>query len=274
MAGRNTYGVSEEVTSDKRASSTVASVLKATNLIECFAQSGTALAGGYSELTLGELVRLSGYPISTVHRLLATLEQAGWVIRRRGGYGLSLRIAEIASHILTGIDLREEARPLMQQLCRNSKETTYLVMRQEDHAVCVERVEGDRMVRVMAWDVGSVLPLHTGAGPMALLAFENPSEIERLLSSDTLLHANGRPVSPSVILERLRVIRHKGWSFSLDETFEGIASIGAPVFGRNGLPIAAISMGGLSTGFKSPRRDELADMLLAVARRLSGMQVR
>ena len=256
--------------SDKaRTGGAVASVLKATTLIECFTRRSSDLARGSSQLSLQELVGMTGYPTTTVHRLLATLEQAGWVVRRDRGYALSLRIAEIASHVLAGVNLREEARPLMQQLSRSSGETTYLVLRQEDHAVCVERVEGERMVRVMAWDVGSVLPLHSGAAPLALLAFQSEAEIERLTAAEPLVHPNGHTADRQVLLERLQLIRDQGWSFSEDETFEGIASIGAPVLGPNGAPAAALSVGGLATGFRSPQRESIAAMLLSAADRLS-----
>lgn len=268
MAKRNA-GDMADTSSDKRTSSSVASVLKAAKLIECFTRGSSALARGSTELALQELVAMSGYPTSTVHRLLSTLEQAGWVVRRRNGYSLSLRIVEIASHILAGLDLREEARPLMQQLSQSSQETVYLVMRQEDHAVCVERVGGKRMVRVMAWDVGSILPLHSGAAPLALLAFETAEEIDRLTKSPTLMHPIGHPTDRRTVLERLRLIREQGWSFSQDETFEDIASIGAPVLGPTGAPAAALSIGGMVSGFKPPRREEMAKGLLSAADRLS-----
>ena len=262
-------GVSVERRSSKGEGSFVLSVLKATKLIECFVSTESVISRGHAKYTLQELVAISGYPVSTVHRLLATLHRAGWVTKHGNSYALSLRIAEIASHILADIDLREEARPLMQELSRASGDTTYLVTREDDHAVCIERVSGDRTVRVMAWDVGSTLPLYSGAAPLALLAFEGPAEIDRFLSSNTLVHPNGRPTNRSIVLGRLQLVRQHGWVFSQDETFEGIASIGAPVFGPNGVPAAALSIGGLAAGFKSPRREERAALLLSTADHLS-----
>jgi DNA-binding IclR family transcriptional regulator len=241
----------------------IAAVLKAMNVIECFTQRP-------GELALRDLVKMTGYPTTTVHRLLSTLEQAGWVVRRGAGYVLSLRVAEIASHVLEGIDLREEARPLMRQLSQETGETTYLVMRRADHAVCVERVEGDRMVRVMAFDVGSTLPLHAGAAPLVLLAGESEAERNRLIDLYPLVLPSGRRPSKEELRARLAHIREVGWAVSAHEVVEGIASIGAAVFGADGRPVAAISVGGLATGFTPVRQEEIARLVVRAAEELSG----
>ena len=52
----------------------VESVLRAVRLLECFRR-------GEPELSLAELVRRSGYSKSTTHRLLTTLQVAGWLER-------------------------------------------------------------------------------------------------------------------------------------------------------------------------------------------------
>lgn len=230
----------------------VGAVLKSVSLVEAF-------LGGPHELSLGELARRTGYPGPTVHRLLATLEHAGWVTRTNaGGYRLSLHMTEIARHVLSGVDLRQQALGPLQELTQRTGETAYLVVREADHAVCIERVESINMVRIMSWDVGSVLPLYAGGAPLALLAFTAPEERARLLRAGPLEPPLGRPVTPEEVEQRLASFREQGYSISSEETIAGITSIGAPVFGNDGSLVAAVSVGGLSSTMTDERLPQLA----------------
>jgi DNA-binding IclR family transcriptional regulator len=241
----------------------VGSLLKGIALVEAF-------LGGPTELTLSELTRRTGYPTPTVHRLLATLEHAGWIQRgANGGYQLSLRLTEVSRHVLAGINLRDQALGVLQQLTRQTRETAYLVVRQADHAVCVERVESYTMVRIMSWDVGSILPLYAGGAPLALLAFQPVAERERLLHTGPLEPPLGNPLSPEEVDARLAEFRAQGWTVSAEETIPGIASVGAPVFGPDGQVTAAISVGGLSSSIMGARLKEISSAVVDAGRTVS-----
>lgn len=241
----------------------VGSVLKAIVLVESF-------LGGRKELTLTELAQRSGYPAPTAHRLLATLESAGWVSRgATGGYQLSLHMAEISRHVLSGINLRDCALSPMHELTQRTGETAYLVVREADHAVCVERVESYTMVRVMSWDVGSVLPMYAGAAPLALLAFTPAAERARLLQSGPLEPPIGVPMQVDEVEARLATIREVGSSVSSEETIPGIASVGAPIFARDGGIAGAVSVGGLTSTMIGERTDSLAEAVRNAGREIS-----
>ncbi len=230
----------------------VGSVLKVTELVEVF-------LGGPTELTLTELTAKTGYPMPTVHRLLATLEHAGWMARgRNGGYLLSLHMAEIAQHVLSGINLREQALGVMQDLTRATGETSYLMVREADRAVCIERVESYNMVRIMSLDVGATLPLWAGAAPLALLANEPPELVAKLLGSGPIRKPTGEELSHREIDARLLLLRQRGYSTSAEDWIPGIGSVGAPIFGSDGRIAAAVSVGGLVATVLQTRIDEVA----------------
>ncbi len=241
----------------------VGSVLKCVSLVEAF-------LGGPKEVTLTQLTRRTGYPVSTVHRLLATLEYAGWVSRgEKGGYRLSLHMAELARHVLSGINLREQALVPMQELTLRTGETAYLVVREADHAVCVERIESYNMVRIMSWDVGSILPMYAGGAPLAMLAFSPARERARLLRSGPLEPPIGGTVSPAAVEARLAGFRSTGFSVSAEETIPGITSIGAPVFGQDAQVAAAVSLGGLTSTMMGERLAGLTDAVRDAGRAIS-----
>lgn len=242
----------------------VAAVIKSVAVVEAF-------LGRPGELSLTEIVNVTGFPAPTVHRLLATLEYAGWVTRtNHSGYALSLHIAEIARHVLSGINLRDQALSPMQELTQRTGETAYLVVREANHVVCIERVESYNMVRVMSWDVGSVLPLYAGGAALALLAFTPARERAALLGPGPLDPPMGGPRSVEDVEQRLSQFREQGYSVSSEETIPGIASIGAPVFSADGTVAAAVSIGGLSSTMMGERLPLLAAAVSDAGRTISG----
>jgi DNA-binding IclR family transcriptional regulator len=236
-------------------------VLKAVALIDVLARSS-------GELTLTELATETGQPVPTVHRLLATLEYAGWLTRNNRGYSLSVRMAELAGSVLSGISVRTEALRPMQELTSRTGETSYLSIRQGDAVLCVERVESMNMVRVMSWDVGKLLPLRVGGGALAMLAFLGAEEAERVVAEtkvhETMPHATG----DAALLKSLIQIREQGFAVSTEEIIPGISSIGAPVFGQAGQLVAAVSIGGLTPALMDDL-DRMSTEVVAAAVQIS-----
>jgi DNA-binding IclR family transcriptional regulator len=241
----------------------VSSVLKSVDLV-------CAFVGEHREHTLTELAGKVGLPVPTAHRLLATLEFAGWVERdHHGRYRLSLRLAEIARDVLAKVDLREIASADMRELSNQTGETAYIVVREGDHAVCVERVESYNRVRVMSWDIGNVLPLYAGAAPLAILAFQEAAERHRILHAGALEPPIGGTLDPEEVEERLATIRSNRYAISVDETIPGIASIGAPIFRGDGTVAGAISIGGVASTMMGDRLPQLTAAILTASRTIS-----
>jgi len=241
--------------------SIVASVLKAVRLLECF--SGTTPV-----LTLAALAEGTGMNKTTTHRLLASLELAGWVERGSAGtYRLTLKVFELGSAVLANIDLREEAAPEMSDLAAAYGETVYLVVTEEAHGVCIDRVEGRQQIRVMVLDVGRTMPLHMGAGPLVLLAEREEELLPRVL--DVWLKDPSLAGSERALRETLAETRARGYSISLEDVTPGVAAIGTVIRDSQGQAVAALSLGGLVTRFGPERIEEMSVGLQAAAARVS-----
>jgi DNA-binding IclR family transcriptional regulator len=239
----------------------IASVLKAVALID-------ELAKQPGERSLTELATVTGQPLPTAHRLLSTLEYAGWLTHSNHGYALSLRMAEIGGHVLSGISVRTEALAPMQELTRRTGETSYLGIREGDHVLCVERVESMDMVRVMSWDVGKVLPLRVGGAALAILSCQTEAEASRIVSQTRVHGELPDAASDEKLLGSLPEFRRQGYAVSSEEIIPGISSIGAPVFGPNGRLAAAVSVGGLTPRIMG-NLHEVAATLVATAEEVS-----
>jgi DNA-binding IclR family transcriptional regulator len=152
----------------------VGSVLRALRLLDLFER-------GRPEMSLTELVRRSGYSKSTTYRLLVTLEHAGWLERSpRGAFRLTIKPFQVGSILVDSLELRREAGPIMARIAGELDETVYLVVADGTRAVCLERIDTGQGVRVTDLYVGGSQPLHLGAAPHALLAFDEDTLLPAL----------------------------------------------------------------------------------------------
>lgn len=247
--------------SSKRA--IVESVLRATRLLECFHP-------GEPQLSLAELVRRGGYSKTTTYRLLSTLELAGWLERASdGAFRLTFRPFQIGSILVDSLDLRQVALPVMRRLSADCGVTVYLTVAAGSDAVCIERVDRGKGVRVMDLQVGGTQPLHLGAAPRALLAFREQELLPALLRAGLELRTDRTLATADALVADLAEIRRRGYSISDGDVTPGVAALGAPVFDVRGRPIAAISIGGLSDQIIGPHAVQV-DALLRASAEISG----
>jgi IclR family acetate operon transcriptional repressor len=130
-----------------------------------------ALLGGENPITtLSELARVSSLPVSTVARLLGTLEHAGFVQREVGGrYVAGIRLMQLGLRALSSVSLYELAEPHLRRLSELSGETANLAVRATpDEAIYLRQVISPRAIHHASW-LGRMLPLRITAVGAALL---------------------------------------------------------------------------------------------------------
>ncbi len=227
-------------TTSSRKPGGVAVLGKAARLLDLLAEHG--------EMTPSQLAELTHEPRSTVYRLLSTLEKLELVEagNSSGAYRLGLKLFQLGSAVVEGFDERAAAQPVMARLHEATGETVFLCVRRGLEAVCIERIDGVR-VALLDLRLGGALPLHLGAAPRALLAFEPRSAWDAYLSNahTTEQRTSLSPHTHQDIIRELEAIQERGYAISDQDVTLGIASIGAPVFGHTGAVCASISIGGL-----------------------------
>ena len=134
----------------------VQSIERAFDLLEMLADAGGALG-------LSELSTVSGLPLPTVHRLMRTLVNRGYVRQeasRRYTLGSRLiRLGEISSQML-GTWLR----PFLAQLVRLTGETANLAMLDGDEVVYIAQVPSPHSMRMFTEPGRRVQPHCTAVG--------------------------------------------------------------------------------------------------------------
>ena len=121
-------------------------------------------------MTLSELSRQTGMPVSTVHRLLAGLVAWGALERGEDGcYRVGLRLWEVGALAPRGQGLRERALPFLEDLSQITRENVQLAVREGTELVFVERIAGTGAVPVLTRVGGRFALTATGVG-LVLLA--------------------------------------------------------------------------------------------------------
>ena len=215
----------------------VGSVLRALRLLDLFER-------GRPEMSLAEFVRRSGYSKSTAYRLLITLEGAGWLERGSGGaFRLTIKPFQVGSILVDSLELRREAGPIMARMAAELEETVFLVVAAGTRAVCLERIDSGQGVRVVDLYVGGSQPLHLGAAPRALLAFDEDALLPPLLAEGLSRRTEHSFINPVDLRADLAETRRRGYSVSDEDVTLGVGAIGAPILDANEHVVAALSFG-------------------------------
>lgn len=209
------------------------------------------------ELTVTEIATQVGLPRSSTHRLIATLEEIGFVEAAPDGYHLGLRLFTLGKIVASQLPILRNTEPMMRQLSESTGETIFLTVRNGMATTCMARLDGTR-VQSMALNVGDHLPLHLGAGPMVLLAYADEKLVEEYLSTDLDRRTAHSTIDPVKIREELQAIRDRGYSISDEDLTTGIAAIGAPIRDAAGEVVAALSLSGARASILEPSPDAMA----------------
>ncbi len=198
------------------------------------------------ELGVSELARRLGVGKSTVHRLLGTLKEEGFVEQNAvtGRYGLGLRLLDLGAQAAARLDLHEAASPYVEDLRNRTGETVHIAVLDGHEVVYVERRESPRTLRLFG-QIGRRNSAHCTSTGKVMLAYLAPAALDRLLEGRVLEARTVYTITdPARLREELGKIRNRGYGTNVNESELGIASIAAPIRDAHGDVIAAISVAG------------------------------
>lgn len=198
-------------------------------------------------LWAGDIADRLGMSRSTTYRYLQSLRSSDLLEEdtARGGFRLGPRIFELARIARQGLGLSEIALPVMEDLCREVDEAVLLTRRSGTMAICVERVETNRPIR-LSYERGHALPLHAGAPSKVLLAYEEQADLAVESLGELERFTDSTITDPDALRTELGKIRKQGYALSNGERDEGVRGIAAPIFGADGRIVAGISVGTVS----------------------------
>jgi DNA-binding IclR family transcriptional regulator len=216
---------------------TVDAAAKALGLLEAFTMEAPTLS-------LAQLMERTGLPRATAFRLLATLEENGFVVKHGGDYSLGFKLFVLGNIVAEGLDLRRQAHRHLVALRDATEETVQLAVLENWQIVHLDRAPSRRSVAYTVSHVGAILPAYCTALGKALLAYQGEDLVQAWAGTQELQRLTATTITTTTgLLDELRGIRERGYSIDNEERELGVRCVGAPVFDREGRAIAAISLG-------------------------------
>ncbi len=226
---------------------------------------GSARGTGITELS-----QRLGMKKSTVHRLCATLEHRGYLLRDpdTGRYRLSLRLFQIGSTALSHLNLPARAMPALEALGAAVQETAHLAVLDGDDVVFIGKVESPRPLRLHS-QVGRRAPAHCTALGKVLLAYTTANRRARILRGPIARYTPQTITAPETLARALEEVRRRGYALDDQEFEEGIRCVAAPVRDYTGSVVAALSVSAPAVQLPRSRVAAMAEAVIAAAQRVS-----
>jgi DNA-binding IclR family transcriptional regulator len=208
----------------------------------------------------------SGLHSSTAFRILASLIDIGFVERDSAGqYFIGRKIATLANSVRRGVDLREQARDVMQQLRDEIGETINLTVREGDEVIYIERATPNRMMRVEQV-IGSRAPLHVTAVGKLMLG-ELGNSFIRAYSERSALKAYTQHTLSTLddLVKAVHTSIARGFAYDNEEAEIGVGCIGVLIHNTVGEVVAGLS---ISAPIER-RKDEWVSLLQRAAKTIA-----
>lgn len=241
------------------------SLRKGLDVIDCFTRQ--------ESWSLAELAGTLAQSKPTIFRILHTLEAFGYLDKdpTTGRYTLGLRFHTLGSVAVKHEQLRWQALPPLQDLARATGETVHVGILYDGEAICVQAVDGTRLVRMHAF-VGKRTPAHASALGKVLLAHMPDAEVDALIASRGLARFTPHTVTdPAALRQQLHRVRAQGWALDNEEMEIGLRCLGAPITDHSGRPCACVAVSAPASRMDPDRVAELVAEVKATAMRISRM---
>jgi DNA-binding IclR family transcriptional regulator len=229
------------------------------------------LASRSNECSLVEICTTLKLHKSTAHRLMMVLEQHRLVDKNpdTGRYRLGLKLFEFGSKAIGAIDLRGHARPYLDRLQRELRETVFFCVLDDGQVFYIEKIESQQSVRT-GCTVGSRAPAYCTAVGKAMLAELTDTDVNDIIRRWGLKAVTPNTITTASQLKaELRAIRSRGFAVDNEEKEPGLRCVSAAVRGDSGKLLAALSVSGPAFRLTKERVPEIGRAVMQAAGELS-----
>jgi len=190
-------------------------------------------------LKISELSQRLVISKSTVHGITAALEDIGVIIRDPVSkrYKLGYTLFELGRAAYSRIDLKDLARPFLEDLMERTQESVFLGVRNGNHVTILDIVESKNDIKITS-PIGTTIPLLAGAvGKVFLSSLENERIVSIIGSGGLASYTKNSITDPAQYLDEIRMVEKNRYAIDDEEYISGVRAVAAPV--RNDGRLAA-----------------------------------
>lgn len=200
-------------------------------------------------MSTAQVVDEIGLPRQTVHRLLVTLEEEGFLIRddNRSHYRPSRRLRRMGAGLLHASRHHIARHQILKNVSDAVKETVNFVIPQEKGMHYLDRVEADWAFQVQL-PRGSNVPFHCTASGKTFLASLKAKERNLIVQSLNMTRETPHTITnPEDMLKELADIETLGYALDREEFVEDMVAVAVPVSDALGRLIGVLATHGPKT---------------------------
>ena len=202
-----------------------------------------------------------GIPKSSLHGILRTMQQRGWIETDETGsrFGLGVRALLVGTSYIDADDVVELTRHTMDALASRTGETVHLGRLDGTEIVYLATRQSVHSLRMFS-RVGRRLPAHATAMGKALLAHCGDDDLATRLPRHLAGLTDATITDHRALRDELERIRTQGYALDREEGTPGIRCIAVPLM-RGGQPRDAISISVPAVRMDAGREAELIGLL-------------
>lgn len=223
-----------------------------------------------NNVSLKEISQGLEIPKSTVGGLLKTLEQYNFVNKLDSNkYELGLYLFELGTTVRKKINLDVVAKPYLEKLAENAKETVNLGVLDKGEVLLLDKYQPSTGFQIGA-QIGTRLEPHCVGLGKVLLAHLSEEKFDNLYSNKQLTKKTKYTITDIKELKKeLSEIKNKGYGVDNEELMEDMRCIAAPIYNNEGENIAAISISTLVSRLKNDKLENKKELLINTAKKIS-----
>ncbi|QHW35523.1 IclR family transcriptional regulator (plasmid) [Paenibacillus rhizovicinus] len=221
-----------------------------------------SLAQSREPLSMPEIAARIKVPKTSIFMILSTLEEHGYIEKTtEGKFRLTLKLYDLGQTVLDKLDIRDIARPVMQELADQLEYTVHLASLIDGKAVYIEKVQGPSFVQ-FSTHIGQAWHLHNSGVGKAIAAFLPPQELDHILMKHGLPATTPNTmVNANEFKDFLESVRSLGYAIEDEEGEQGIRCIAAPVFDHNGRVVGSVSITSVRVNLPSQKFSEVGKLV-------------
>jgi DNA-binding IclR family transcriptional regulator len=224
----------------------------------------------HQKLSLNEMVKLTGIPKTSAHRMIGSLEDMGLLSKdNEGKYALGMIFLEFGQLVADRLDIRKIAYPIMKELRDDIGEAVNLTMVDNREAIYVEKFDTVHPVRLFT-KVGRRSPLYAGACSRIILAYLPEDEQENYLNETELTPFGIGTITDTHQLRTiLQQSKKEGYTISHSELENHTSSVAAPIFDYTGQIVGGLSIAGPDVRFQKEHLPHIIEKVKRAAAEIS-----
>jgi IclR family transcriptional regulator, pca regulon regulatory protein len=225
-----------------------------------------------------EIATAVGYPLPTVFRLVATLEDEGYLERTADG---SVRpgtaVLTLGFAVLQDLDLAQTSELIIRDLADRTGESVNLGVLIGDQVLVVRRIQGRPTSLAANVHAGSQIPAVFSSMGKVLLSYLSEEDLSSRLTSESFSDEWGPKAvrTMAALRAQLKLVQRDGYIVQEEEAIPGLSSVAGPIHDGTGAVVAALNVAVASARYDRDRIEAellspVLDACKLISRRLGG----